>query len=373
VVVVGIGGSYMGARALMEACCHPFHNEVDRAQRGGRPRLYFEGNNLDNDWIQGLLDLLPTRGNSQDPTDRWAIIVISKSGETLETAVAFRLFLAALTKACDNDMALVAPRVVPITGRTGRLRDLVEELRCPSIFRVPDGVGGRYSVFSPVGLLPAAVLGIDIFKLLQGAAAMTDHFREAPFDENIVLQFAAVNYLVHQAQGANIRVLSVWSKSLESLGFWYDQLLAESLGKEQRGPTPLTVVNTRDLHSRAQQHQEGAYDKLINNLIVERWRCDSLFVPSRASDPDQLNVLVSKTVPDLMRAAIVGTNHAYAQVGRPTADLRLPAVDEPSLGQLLQMLMLATVVEGRLMKINPYGQPGVEAYKEYTRRELGIS
>jgi glucose-6-phosphate isomerase len=148
------------------------------------------------------------------------------------------------------------------------------------------------------------------------------------------------------------------------VGFWYDQLLAESLGKEERGALPLTVVNTRDLHSRGQQHQEGRRDKLITNLIVEHVDREPIRVGKSERDQDELNELADKSIGDIMSAAIEGTNQAYREAHRPTADLRLPRLDEYSLGQFFQMMMLATVVEGRLIGINPYGQPGVEAYKK---------
>ena len=253
VVVLGIGGSYMGARALMECCCQPYFNEFSRAERGGRPRMYFEGNNVDNDWSQGLLQLLRTEN------DPWSIVVISKSGGTLETAVAFRQFLAELRSNVGDDK--LSELVVPVTGETGKLASLADSIGCVDRFQVPDGVGGRFSIFSPVGLLPAAILGIDVVKLLESAAAMNDHFRTAQPGENVVLDYVAVNHLLEKERGCNTRLLSVWSKSLESAGLWYDQLLAESLGKEEKGALPLTVLNTRDLHSRAQQHQEGRRDK----------------------------------------------------------------------------------------------------------------
>ena len=148
--------------------------------------------------------------------------------------------------------------------------------------------------------------------------------------------------------------------------------MAESLGKHERGATPLTVVNTRDLHSRAQQHQEGVRDKFIINVITEQWRRDPLAIGSQEWDQDGLNQLADKTLPELMTAAIKGTNKAYLDDNRPTADLLLPSIDEYHLGQLFQMLMIATVVEGRLMGINPYGQPGVEAYKINMKAELGL-
>jgi len=376
VVVLGIGGSYMGARALMEACCDPYFNELSRGERGSRPRMYFEGNNVDNDASQGLLKLLGNGRLAEKVEDRWAIVVISKSGTTLETAVALRQFLAALKQSVGGDAGKLAPLVVPVTGPSGKLFNLVKALGCPDIFRVPDGVGGRFSVLSAVGLLPAAVLGLNVVTLLEGAAAMNEHFRTAPPGENAVLDYVGAGHLLEDKCGATIRVLNVWSKALESVGLWYDQLLAESLGKQRPGKkylgaTPLTTGNTRDLHSRAQQHQQGRPDKLFTNLIVDSWRCDPLPVGHSDLDQDSLNDLAAKTLPDIMSAAIQGTNEAYHSDGRPTADLHLPQVNEFYLGQLFQMLMLATVVEGRLIGINPYGQPGVEFYKKNMNRILG--
>lgn len=364
VVVLGIGGSYMGARALMDACCQPYFNELDRGQRGGRPRMYFEGNNVDNDATQGLLSLLGHGRPATSVDDRWGIVVISKSGGTLETAVAFRQFLGALRQSCGGDAEQLKKLVVPVTGRSGKLFELASALGCADLFHVPDGVGGRFSVLSPVGLLPAAILGLDVVRLLEGAVAMNEHFRSAPAQENVVLQYVGVCHLMETKRNATIRVLSVWSKALEAVGLWYDQLLAESLGKKEEGATPITAVNTRDLHSRAQQHQEGRLDKLHTNLIVDQWRTDPLAVGESALNYDDLNKHATKTLPQIMSAAIAGTNKAYREGGRPTADIHLPRIDEYCLGQFFQMMMLATVVEGRLIGINPYGQPGVEAYKK---------
>lgn len=373
VVVLGIGGSYMGARALMEGCCHPYHNLLSRADRARNPRIFFEGNNVDNDAIQGLLDIFRLRGATTDVDDKWAIIVISKSGGTLETAVSFRVFFDALVESCGGDSKQAAGLTIPVTGDCGKLCDLADALGCPNKFQVPEGVGGRFSVLSPVGLLPAALMGIDIVELLRGAIMMNKLFRCAPAGANPVLDFVAVCHLMEKQHGANLRLLSVWAKSLEAVGLWYDQLLAESLGKHEQGATPLTVVNTRDLHSRAQQHQEGTRDKLITNVIVENWRRDEVQVPISSNDQDGLNSLAGISIPEIMTAAIEGTNQAYKGDQRCTANIRLPAVDESSLGQLFQMLMLATVVEGRLISVNPYGQPGVEAYKNNMRRNLKIS
>ena len=242
VVSLGIGGSYMGARALFEALCLPYHNELPAEVRarhaGGKavPRIYFEGNNLDTDAIKGLLDLLECQSQSQPGRDgRWGIVVISKSGGTLEPAASFRIFRKALEDRYGADSEEARNYIVPVTGETGKLRDLSIAQGYPAVFPIPDGVGGRFSVFSAVGLLPAAVLGLDVEQLLQGAAEMTERCRTSPLGENPVLDYVAVCHLLEEEQGMKTRVLSTWGSRLEALGLWYDQLLAESLGKEEQG------------------------------------------------------------------------------------------------------------------------------------------
>jgi glucose-6-phosphate isomerase len=373
VVVLGIGGSYMGARAILESCCQPYWNELSRADRGSKPRMVFEGNNVDNDASQALLHLLGDHKGqvAQNELERWALVVISKSGGTLETAAAFRQFLAALERSTGGDRAKLIELLVPVTGIGGKLHKMASDLGATDVYPVPDGVGGRFSVLSAVGLVPAALLGVNVIELLQGASAMTEHFATASPEENIVLQYVATNHLLEKKRGVRIRVMSVWSKALESLGLWYDQLAAESLGKDLIGFTPLTTVNTRDLHSRHQQHQQGSRDKVFNNIIVDEVRFDHLAIGKRSSDADSLNDIAEKTLPEIMAAAIEGTNQALQEDGRPYTNLFLPRVDELHMGQLFQMLMLATVVEGRLMGINPYGQPGVESYKKNMNRLLG--
>jgi len=373
VAVLGIGGSYMGARAMMEACCDPYHNELSRGARGSKPRMYFEGNNVDNDATVSLLQRLALGGAGETLAEkRHAIVVISKSGGTMETAVAFRQFLGALEDSLGSDAPdLLRRLVIPVTGSGGKLHDLASEIDCDEVFSVPDGVGGRFSVLSSVGLLPAALLGLDCIRLLEGAVAMTEHFANAQFEDNLIMQYVAVNHLLSQKRGKSVRVMSVWSKALEAFGLWHDQLLAESNGKEGLGVTPLTTVNTRDLHSRHQQHQQGINDKVFNNIIVEGYRHDPLAVGHSDRDQDGLNDLSEKVLPDLMQAAIQGTNDALHQDGRPTTDLIVPQLDTYTMGQLFQMMMIATVLEGRLLQINPYGQPGVEQYKVNMNRYLG--
>lgn len=373
VVLLGIGGSYLAARALFEGLRSACHNDLPSKDRSGTPRIYFEGNNLDNDALHELFEMLQlTCVDPELREERWGVVVISKSGGTLETAAAYRAIRREMKEYYGSSSPYFKQLVLPVTGATGRLRDLCHAEGIPDedILPIPEDVGGRYSVFTPVGLLPAAILGLDVRALLLGAATMTRRFLEEPFERNPVLQFAAVNYLMAAQQHKPIRVLSVWSKKLEALGLWYDQLLAESLGKQGQGPTPLTTVQSRDLHSRGQQHQEGARDKVINNLVVQNPVHPPIMIGMSDHNQDDLNQYNRKGLPDLMAAAQRGTNQAYFDAARPTADLIMPTLSEHTMGQLLQMLMLATVVEGRLMGVNPYGQPGVEAYKRNMKAVL---
>ena len=376
VVLLGIGGSYLGARALFDALCSPHHNELPEKLRLGKPRIYFEGNTLDNDSLQELLDLL--ENTCVDPAireERWGAVVSSKSGGTLETAAAYRAVRNELMRYYGHNPEGLRKVMLPITGTKGKLHDLslADGFKEEDLLTIPDNVGGRFSVFTPAGLAPAVMMGLDVRALLLGAAAMTRRFLEEPFDRNPVLQYAAVNHLLSEDLGKKTRVLAVWSKKLESLGLWYDQLLAESLGKQGKGPTPLTVVHTRDLHSRGQQHQDGMRDKVINNLFVKATRHAPIQVGMADRNEDDLNSLSRKTFPDMQAAALEGTNQALAEAARPTTNIVLPVLSEHTMGQLMQMLMLATVVEGRLMEVNPYGQPGVEAYKKNMNRILRSS
>ncbi|QVL32811.1 glucose-6-phosphate isomerase [Telmatocola sphagniphila] len=373
VVLLGIGGSYLGARALFDSLCHGQHNELPPRMRLGKPRIYFEGHTVDNDSLQDLIELL--ENTCVDPElreERWGTIVISKSGGTLETATAYRIIRNELNRYYGNSLDKIRKFIVPITGSTGKFRELLkaEGFADDQILTIPENVGGRFSIFTAAGLLPAAVMGLDVRALLIGAASMTKRFLEEPFERNPVLQYAAVNYLMTEEKGKNVRVLSVWTKKLEAVGLWYDQLLSESLGKRGRGATPLTVVQPRDLHSRGQQHQEGSRDKVINNILIRAVRHVPMQIGMADNNQDDLNGISRKTMPDVLDAAYKGTMQAYADSARPSSDITLPAINEHALGQLMQMLMLATVIEGRLMNINPYGQPGVEAYKQNMNKIL---
>lgn len=363
-LVLGIGGSYLGARALFSALCHPYHNELPRSRRGGRPRLYFEGNNVDGDALAALQDLLPTE-SPQALAETWSLNVISKSGGTLETAVAFRHFRQ-LAKAQYG--ARAAEYIVATTDiAKGKLKALADQKGYPT-FVIPDNVGGRYSILTPVGLLPAAVVGIDIQELLTGARDMAELCKQ-PGLENPAYLYAALQHLSTQA-GRTISVMNIWDKALEYVGFWYDQLAAESLGKEGRGRVPLTGVCTRDLHARGQELQAGPRNTLITNLFVAQGE-RGVQVQAEAEDRDGLNYLSDLPFQEILRKAFEGTNYAYARDGRPSLSLVLAERSPYCLGALFYLLEVATLAEGYLMGINPLDQPGVEAYKNFMFGLLG--
>jgi glucose-6-phosphate isomerase len=366
VVVLGAGGSSLGGRALFEALKSSYHNELPAETRMGTPAIYFAGDNFDNDALQDLLDLLQvTCVDPERREERWAVVAVSPSGDTTETGVALRVFRREATEYYGLHSEWLKDVFAAATGPTSKLRDLflAHGHEDNDVLTIPEHVGGRYSVFTAAGLLPAALMGLDVRALLLGAATMTKRFLEDALERNPPLQYAGVNHLVYQDLGKPIRVLAVWSKKLEAVGQWYDHLLSESLGKQGRGPTPLTVVGTRDLHTRGQQHQDGPRDRVINNLILRSYKSVPIMVQMADHNEDELNAYSRKGLPDLIAAALQGVNEAYYDAARPTADLILPALSEHALGQLMQMLMLATVVEGRLMGVNPYGEPGVEVYR----------
>lgn len=347
-VILGIGGSYLGAKAIFDALCHPFHNLLQPDQRKGRPRLFFEGNAMDPDALSGLKDVLGP----------FTLNVVSKSGTTLETAIAYRIL-----------KSWKPVRSVATTDpESGALRRMAEEWGMTA-FGVPGNVGGRYSVLSPVGLLPAAVMGVDIRALLAGARDMAERCQSPDWRDNPAYAYAAIQQLA-QRRRWHISVLVCWSKALETFGFWHDQLVAESLGKQGRGRMPLTAVSSRDLHSRGQQWQEGARNMLITNLYVEGF-CRDLTVPDDPENRDGLNYVAGTPLSKLQETARLGTNFAYQQAQRPTVGLSVPVLNAHALGQLFYLFELSTVAEGYLMGINPLDQPGVEAYKRFMFALLG--
>jgi glucose-6-phosphate isomerase len=363
IILLGAGGDLLGARVLFRALRSSYHNELPPETRLGIPLIHFEGDNVDNDSLQDLLDLI--QGSCVDPErreERWAVVVLSKSGDTIETSTALRVLRRDAVEYYGLRSPWLRELFVAVTGPDTPLRQKfkAEGHTDTDILTIPDNVGSRFSVFTAAGLLPAALMGLDVRALLQGAATMTKRFLEEPFERNPVLQFVAVNHLMYEDRRLALRVLSIWSKKLEPLGLWYDHLVSEALGKQSKGPTPLSVVQTRDLYTRGQHHQEGPRDRFIINVVVKNAQKVPITVGMADHNEDNLNQYARKGLPELMAAALQGANQAYQDTARPTADLIVPMLSEHTLGQLLQMLMLATVLEGRLMGVNPYSDPGVE-------------
>lgn len=364
-IILGIGGSYLGARALEGALCDPYRNERGRSERGGRPKLLYEGNNLDPEAMRALLTLLPS-GRPNRIEEDFTVNVISKSGGTIETAVAFRVLRQRLQQVYGSDYA---SRVVATTDASkGLLRRLAADEGYET-FVIPDDVGGRYSVLTPVGLLPGAVAGVDIRALLAGAKDMAKRCQDSDFRRNPAYLHAALQHLSYKA-GRGTSVMVAWGKALEGVAMWYDQLCAESLGKENKGRVPISTVNTRDLHSRGQELQQGPRNVVVTNLAIDRFPRD-LVVLSDPGDRDGLDYVAGKSVGQMLRGAREATTFAYSRDRRPSMTFRFPELNAYTLGQFFYVMEVSTVVEGYLMGINPLDQPGVEDYKKFMFGILG--
>jgi glucose-6-phosphate isomerase len=372
VVLLGGGVCYLGARTLFQALRSTYHNELPADTRLGVPRIYFEGNGVDNDSLQDLLDLLQV--SCVDPEqreERWAVVCLSRAA-ALEPAVALRVFRREATEFYGLRSPRLTQLFAAVTAPAGKLGELFRAHGHgeAEMLALPDNVGDRFGMFTAAGLLPAALMGLDVRAMLLGAAAMTKRFLEESFERNPVLQLAAVHFLMAEEMHKPLRVLAVGSPKLEALGLWYEHLVSESLRRQGRGPTPLTVVQSRDLYTRGPQHHEGPRDRLITNLVVKNPRAVPILVQMADHNEDDLNAYARKGLPDLANSGLRAANRAYFETARPTADLVVPTLSEHALGQLLQMLMLATVVEGRLMGVNPYGSPGQETYQRHLREIL---
>lgn len=355
VVVLGTGDALIGPRALMNACCDPFHNELKRGPRGSKPRMYFAGDNFDNDYAQALLSRIADGGYDDTlPEQRWALVPISKSGKTFEPAVALRPFLGALQKNLEATSPDLLKRLtVPITGTQGRLRELANTLGCEEVFAIPGDLPTCFSIFSPVGLLPAAMLSLDIMKLLEGAIAMNEHFEQTSPDKNVVLQYVALNHLLSHKHGRRRRVLSTWCDALETVGFWYDHLTRSAFGRSPDSPRSRTVVNPRAMHlcdglGRGTNGMDVA-DQIINHLVVEQDRTDPLWVGHSEHNTDQLNELADGNLTSILASSIDCVDNALHAAQQPTTRIIMPTIDTFVLGQLFQMLMIATTIESRLL------------------------
>ena len=349
VVVAGIGGSYLGARAVIEALGNSFAWLVNK---GENPNILFAGNNIGEDYLYELTEYLKDR--------RFGVINISKSGTTTETALAFRL----LKKQCEEQRGKdVARRViVAVTDAVrGAARTTADKEGYKS-FVIPDNVGGRFSVLTPVGLLPVACAGFDIAELVRGAQDMEKISATAPFAENPAQQYAAVRNALYAA-GKKIEILANFQPKLHSMNEWWKQLYGESEGKDKLGIFPAAVDFTTDLHSMGQWIQDGERSIFETVVSVEQPAHKVLF-PHDEENLDGLNFLEGKRVDEVNKMAELGTCLAHVDGGVPNIRIVMPELNAYYLGQLIYFFEIGCGISGRILGVNPFNQPGVEAYKK---------
>ena len=350
VVVIGIGGSYLGARAVIEALTDSF--DPLRTETRTHPIILYAGNQIGEDYLSELCDLL--RGRD------FGIINISKSGTTTEPGIAFRILRNLLEENVGREAA--RERIVAVTDRArGALRTLADREGYKT-YVIPDDVGGRYSVLTPVGLLPIAVAGIDIRALVRGAVEMERAVGpDVPFDQNLALRYAAARQTLYR-EGKKIEILANFHPKLHYVGEWWKQLYGESEGKDHRGIFPAAVDLTTDLHSMGQWIQQGErtiFETVISIDAPER----TLTVPTDADNLDGLNYLAGRRVDEINKMAELGTRLAHASGGVPNLRVSIPRLTADCLGGLLYFFEAACGISGYLSGVNPFNQPGVEAYK----------
>ncbi len=357
-IVIGIGGSYLGARAAIEFLRHSFYNNVDKSVRK-TPEIYYCGNSISATY---LADLIETVGDRD-----FSVNVISKSGTTTEPAIAFRIFKEMAEKKYGKEGA--AKRIYATTDKAkGALKNLATQEGYET-FVVPDDVGGRYSVLTAVGLLPIAVSGADIDQLMQGAAAARELALNTPYEENDALMYAAIRNIMLR-KGKSVEILANYEPSVHYVSEWWKQLYGESEGKDQRGLFPASVDLTTDLHSMGQFIQDGARIMFETVLNVEKSR-KTITIEEAAEDLDGLNYLAGKTMDFVNKSAMNGTILAHTDGQVPNLMVRIPEQNEFYLGQLFYFFEFACGVSGYTLAINPFNQPGVESYKKNMFALLG--
>ena len=357
-LVIGIGGSYLGARAAIEFLRHSFYNIIPKEVRNA-PEIYFVGNSISSTYIKHLMDVIGDRD--------FSINMISKSGTTTEPAIAFRVFKEKLESKYGK--AEAAKRIYATTDKArGSLKNLANEEGYES-FVVPDNVGGRFSVLTAVGLLPIAVSGADIDKLMEGARAGREQALTAPFEENDALQYAAVRNILLR-KGKNIEIMANYEPSVHFVSEWWKQLYGESEGKDQKGIFPASVDLTTDLHSMGQFIQDGSRNIFETVINIETSR-EKITINEEATDLDGLNYLAGKTVDFVNKSAMNGTILAHTDGNVPNTVVNVPEVSEFCLGQLFYFFEYAVGVSGYMLGVNPFDQPGVESYKKNMFALLG--
>jgi glucose-6-phosphate isomerase len=346
VLIIGIGGSYLGAKAVIEALSPYFGSGKSR------PEIVFAGQNIDEDYHHQLREWLNDR--------EYGIVVISKSGTTTEPGIAFRIFKEHLEEKKGQEEA--SRRIIAVTDKTkGALRKLTNERGYKS-YVIPDDVGGRYSVLTPVGLVPIAMAGYDLQKLLEGAEAMRQRTTsEVGYTNNPAAQYAVMRNALYQ-KGKAIEILGIYQARLYFFMEWWKQLFGESEGKDHKGIFPSIAQFTTDLHSMGQYIQEGRRILFETILSVEEPQ-HHLSVPSSDDDTDKLNYLSGKRMQEVNAMAEKGTRLAHTDGDVPNMTISIPRIDEYNLGQLIYFFEKACAISGYMLDVDPFNQPGVEAYK----------
>ncbi|MCI7045518.1 MAG: glucose-6-phosphate isomerase [Prevotella sp.] len=351
VVVAGIGGSYLGARAVIEALSNSFAWLV---ADNNNPTILFAGNNIGEDYLSELTEYLKDK--------KFGVINISKSGTTTETALTFRL----LKKQCEEQRGIEEARkvIVAITDATKGAARAAATKEGYTTFVIPDNVGGRFSVLTPVGLLPIACAGFDITKLVEGAADMEKACgKDVPYADNIAAQYAAVRNGLYAQAGKKIEIMVNYQPKLHFMSEWWKQLYGESEGKDGKGIFPASCDFTTDLHSMGQWIQEGErtiYETVISVEEPER----TLLFPHDEQNLDGLNFLAGKRVDEVNKMAELGTRLAHVDGGVPNIRISMPKLNAYYIGQLIYFFEIACGISGNVLAVNPFNQPGVEAYKK---------
>ncbi len=357
-VVIGIGGSYLGAKAAIEMMSHSFANIIDRDRRGG-PIVLFAGQNISSSYMNDLVEVLEGR--------EFSVNVISKSGTTTEPAIAFRILKGMLEKKYGMEGA--RERIVVTTdGKKGALRKLSSE-KGYETFTIPDDVGGRYSVLTPVGLLPMCVAGIDIEKVLQGAGDALEDLKEKDVHKNEAYKYAALRNILYR-KGIAIEMLVSYEPALHYFAEWWKQLFGESEGKDSKGLYPASADLSTDLHSLGQYIQDGRRILSETVIRVERPRY-KMEIPATSDDVDGLGYIEGKDMDFVNQKALEGTMLAHIDGGVPNIQIEIPAIDEHTFGYMVYFFEKACAASGYMLGVNPFDQPGVEAYKKSMFKLLG--
>jgi len=376
VIFFGIGGSYLGNRVLFDIQGGEFWNSWTEKQRQGYPRIYFSGNNLDPRRTADLIRQIVNEAEAKAGKYRVTLVIISKSGSTVDPVAGFMVLYDALTAAGGITVSVAAVTGLSDTGPKSLLQQLAEEEGWP-LFRIPEGVGGRFSVFSESGLITAACMGMNIKAFLAGARSMDEVCRTEDVWQNPALLNAALKYIAYVKYGRHIEVFMPYADYLKSLAEWYVQLLAESLGKRcdrdgqvvHYGRTPVIAVGTTDMHAQTQQHQDGKRDKVVQFIRIRHWE-EELVVPERFTGIPYFKNMAGLNMGKALETARRANAEALSSDGRFNATFELPRLDAFHAGELMFMLALSIAYEGELANVNAYDQPGVEAYKRIMGKEL---